>query len=165
MTPNFVPSSTHQPMVPVTLAAVGPAMLRVAGEVADGVRLHPFCTRRYLDEVVMREVRAGFVRSGRVREQFRNRSAASSRTGRRRRGRRQDDRVGARAPCSISMYLQADDDPIMCLLLSHASSLPLLDRRPQARSSYSGRLPDRGPGCLVQPEEGCRAEPYPASFS
>ncbi len=71
MTPNFVPNSTHQPMVPVTLAAVGPAMLRVAGEVTDGVRLHPFCTRRYLDEVVMRdEVRVGFVRSGRVREQF-----------------------------------------------------------------------------------------------
>jgi len=70
MSPYFVPNSTHQPMVPVTLAAVGPAMLRVAGEVADGVRLHPFCTRRYLDEVVMREVRTGFVRSGRAREQF-----------------------------------------------------------------------------------------------
>jgi probable F420-dependent oxidoreductase len=70
MTPNFVPSSTHQAMVPVTLAAVGPAMLRVAGEVADGVRLHPFCTRRYLDEVVMRELRTGFVKSGRRREQF-----------------------------------------------------------------------------------------------
>jgi probable F420-dependent oxidoreductase len=70
MTPNFAPTSTHQPMVPVTLAAVGPAMLRVAGEVADGVRLHPFCTRRYLDEVVTHELRAGFGRSGRVREQF-----------------------------------------------------------------------------------------------
>jgi len=70
MTPNFVPTSTHQPMVPVTLAAVGPAMLRVAGEVADGVRLHPFCTRRYVDEVVMRELRTGFARGGRARERF-----------------------------------------------------------------------------------------------
>jgi probable F420-dependent oxidoreductase len=70
MTPNFTPVSTHQPMVPVTLAAVGPAMLRVAGEVADGVRLHPFCTRRYLDEVVMRELRAGLGKPGRRREQF-----------------------------------------------------------------------------------------------
>jgi probable F420-dependent oxidoreductase len=70
MTPNFVPNSTQQPMVPVTLAAVGSAMLRVAGEVADGVRLHPFCTRRYLDEVVMHELRAGFVKSGRARERF-----------------------------------------------------------------------------------------------
>ena len=53
MTPNFTPRSTGQPMVPVTIAAVGPAMLRLAGEVCDGVRLHPFCTRRYVDEVVL----------------------------------------------------------------------------------------------------------------
>ncbi len=70
MTPNFTPRSTGQPMVPVTLAAVGPAMLRLAGEVCDGVRLHGFCTRRYLDEVVMRELRAGMMKGGRAREHF-----------------------------------------------------------------------------------------------
>jgi len=70
MTPNFTPRSTGQPMVPVTIAAVGPAMLRLAGEVCDGVRLHGFCTRRYLDEVVLRELRAGWARSGCRREHF-----------------------------------------------------------------------------------------------
>ena len=70
MTPNFTPTSTGQPMVPVTIAAVGPGMLRLAGEVCDGVRLHGFCTRRYIDEVVMPEVRAGMLRSGRAREHF-----------------------------------------------------------------------------------------------
>jgi probable F420-dependent oxidoreductase len=70
MTPNFTPRSTGQPMVPVTLAAVGPAMLRLAGDVCDGVRLHGFCTRRYLDEVASRELRAGMARSGRTRENF-----------------------------------------------------------------------------------------------
>jgi len=70
MTPNFTPRSGGHPMVPVTLAAVGPAMLRLAGESYDGVRLHPFCTRRYLDEVVMRELRTGMMRSGRAREHF-----------------------------------------------------------------------------------------------
>jgi probable F420-dependent oxidoreductase len=70
MTPNFVPVSTGQPMVPVTIAAVGPGMLRVAAEVGDGVRLHPFCTRRYLEEVVQPELRAGLARSGRPREAF-----------------------------------------------------------------------------------------------
>ena len=70
MTPNFTPKSTHQPMVPITIAAVGPAMLRLAGEVCDGVRLHGFCTRRYVDEVVLRELRAGMMRGGRTREQF-----------------------------------------------------------------------------------------------
>jgi probable F420-dependent oxidoreductase len=70
MTPNFTPRSTGQPMVPVTIAAVGPAMLRLAGEVCDGVRLHGFCTRRYQDEVVMPELRAGMMKSGRAREHF-----------------------------------------------------------------------------------------------
>jgi probable F420-dependent oxidoreductase len=70
MTPNFTPRSTGQPMVPVMIAAVGPGMLRVAGEVCDGVRLHGFCTRRYVDEVVMRELRTGMLRGGRERERF-----------------------------------------------------------------------------------------------
>ena len=70
MTPNFTPRSTGQPMVPVTIAAVGPGMLRLAGEVCDGVRLHGFCTRRYVDEVVMPELRTGMIRSGRAREHF-----------------------------------------------------------------------------------------------
>jgi probable F420-dependent oxidoreductase len=70
MTPNFTPRSTGQPMVPVTIAAVGPAMLRVAGELCDGVRLHPFCTRRYIDEVVMRELESGMRKGGRARERF-----------------------------------------------------------------------------------------------
>ena len=70
MTPNFTPTSTHEPPIPVTIAAVGPAMLRVAGEVCDGVRLHGFCTRRYVDEVVMRELRAGLMKGERARERF-----------------------------------------------------------------------------------------------
>lgn len=70
MTPNFTPKSTGQPMVPVTVAAVGPAMLRLAGESFDGVRLHPFCTRRYAEEVVLPELRQGMARGGRAREGF-----------------------------------------------------------------------------------------------
>ena len=53
MTPHFVPQITGLPMTPVTIAAVGPAMLRVAGSHCDGVQLHPFCTRRYMEEVVL----------------------------------------------------------------------------------------------------------------
>ncbi len=70
MPPYFVPESLGLRLPPVTLAAVGPAMLRVAGEVADGVRLHPFCTRKYVDEMVLPEVRTGMARSGRSRETF-----------------------------------------------------------------------------------------------
>ncbi len=70
MTPNFVPPSMGLPMTPVTLAAVGPKALRLAGEVADGVRLHPFCTRRYLEEVVSPRLREGLLKSGRSLEHF-----------------------------------------------------------------------------------------------
>src|ERR1700749_2981830 len=51
MTPDFSPEPTGLPLVPVAIAAVGDAMLRLAGEVCDGVRLHPLCSRRYLEEV------------------------------------------------------------------------------------------------------------------
>ena len=70
MTPNFTPASTGQPMVPVTIAAVGPHSLRLAGEVADGVRLHGFCTRRYLEEVCLPRIAEGMARTGRKRESF-----------------------------------------------------------------------------------------------
>jgi probable F420-dependent oxidoreductase len=70
MPPYFVPESHGLRLPPVTLAAVGPAMLRVAGEVADGVRLHPFCTRKYVDEVVLPELMTGMGRASRKRDAF-----------------------------------------------------------------------------------------------
>ncbi|HTK88796.1 MAG TPA: TIGR03617 family F420-dependent LLM class oxidoreductase [Verrucomicrobiae bacterium] len=70
MTPNFTPRSMGQPMVPVTIAAVGPHALRLAGEVADGVRLHGFCTRKYLDDAVLPRLQEGMGASGRKREHF-----------------------------------------------------------------------------------------------
>ncbi len=70
MPPYFVPESQGLRLPPVTLAAVGPAMLRVAGEVADGVRLHPFCTPKYLEETVMPQLQTGMNRSGQTRAAF-----------------------------------------------------------------------------------------------
>jgi len=70
MTPDFSPEPTGLPMVPVTLAAVGEAMLRVAGQVADGVRLHPLCSRRYLEEVCLPQIATGMQRGSRARENF-----------------------------------------------------------------------------------------------
>jgi probable F420-dependent oxidoreductase len=70
MTPDFSPEPNDLPLVPVTIAAVGPAMLRVAGEVADGVRLHPICSRRYLEEVCMPRMEEGMRRGGRRRAHF-----------------------------------------------------------------------------------------------
>jgi probable F420-dependent oxidoreductase len=70
MTPAFSPEPTGLPMPPVTIAAVGEAMLRVAGQVADGVRLHPLCSRKYLEEVCMMQMLEGMRRGNRSRDHF-----------------------------------------------------------------------------------------------
>jgi probable F420-dependent oxidoreductase len=70
MTPNFTPEPIAAPPPAVMIAAVGPAMLRVAGEECDGVKLHGFCTRRYIEESVMPRLAEGFAKSGRRRENF-----------------------------------------------------------------------------------------------
>ncbi len=70
MTPEFSPPPSGLPPVPVTIAAVGPHMLRLAGRVCDGVRLHGFCTRRYLEEVALPRVGEGLERAGRERQSF-----------------------------------------------------------------------------------------------
>lgn len=70
MTPNFVPETSGVPLPGVTLAAVGPIMLKVAAEIADGVRLHPFCTPKYVRETVLPQLKKGFEISGRARANF-----------------------------------------------------------------------------------------------
>ena len=70
MTPAFTPPSGGQPMPPVTIAAVGPGMLKVAGSRCDGVRLHPFCTSRFFEEFCLPRLTEGFGENGITREQF-----------------------------------------------------------------------------------------------
>ena len=70
MTPNFTPEPIAAPPPAVMIAAVGPAMLRVAAEECDGVKLHGFCTRRYIEECVMPRLAEGFAKRGRKRENF-----------------------------------------------------------------------------------------------
>jgi probable F420-dependent oxidoreductase len=70
MTPEFSPEPTGLPPVRVSIAAVGPAMLKLAARVCDGVRLHGFATRRYLEEVCLPRIEKGLAQSGRRREDF-----------------------------------------------------------------------------------------------
>ncbi|MCD2190488.1 TIGR03617 family F420-dependent LLM class oxidoreductase [Actinomycetospora soli] len=58
MAPAFTPPANPSGPPPVFLAAVGPRMLRVAAEVADGLFVHPFCTEAYLRDVIVPEVTA-----------------------------------------------------------------------------------------------------------
>jgi len=58
-----------RPELPIYIAALSPAMLRLAGEIADGVILW-LCNPRYIREVVIPEVRAGRERAGLALEGF-----------------------------------------------------------------------------------------------
>ena len=70
MTPMFTPTDTDYGAPKVFLAAVGPMMTEVAGEVADGVIIHAFTTEKYLREVTLPAVERGLAKAGRSRDDF-----------------------------------------------------------------------------------------------
>ena len=53
MTPEFTPATDGLARPKILLAAVGPLMLETAAAVSDGLIAHPFCTERYLTEVIL----------------------------------------------------------------------------------------------------------------
>ncbi|MGE3918421.1 MAG: TIGR03617 family F420-dependent LLM class oxidoreductase [Hyphomicrobiaceae bacterium] len=65
MVPLFDPGPIAHPDIPVHIAAVNPVMCRIAGEVADGIRVHPVCTPRYIREVMLPAATEGARRTGR----------------------------------------------------------------------------------------------------
>src|SRR5215471_14029820 len=70
MTPNFVPEPYDGPTPRIGMAAVGPLTLKVAAEEADSVKLHSFCTRKYLEQDTLPILMEGLAKSGRTREKF-----------------------------------------------------------------------------------------------
>jgi len=70
MTPMFTPTNTDFGAPRVFLAAVGPMMTEVAGEVADGVIVHAFTTEKYLRETTIPALERGFAKAGKTRADF-----------------------------------------------------------------------------------------------
>lgn len=70
MTPMFAPESSPYPVPKVYLAAVGEAMTEMCGEIADGLLVHAFSTRQYLDEVALPTLQRGLDRAGRKRSEM-----------------------------------------------------------------------------------------------
>ncbi|MFZ4669704.1 MAG: TIGR03617 family F420-dependent LLM class oxidoreductase [Microthrixaceae bacterium] len=65
MVPAFDPGPLEWGPPPVLLGAVGPRMTEVAGEVADGLLVHPVNTRRSLLELTLPALERGAGRAGR----------------------------------------------------------------------------------------------------
>lgn len=57
------PFSQARVEIPVYLAAMGPAMTRLAGAIADGWISHELCSPRYLTERILPELEAGIART------------------------------------------------------------------------------------------------------
>lgn len=70
MTPMFTAKQSGFGAPGVNLAAVGPLMTEVAGEVADGMIAHGFTTADYLREVTLPAIGRGLDKSGRSRDDF-----------------------------------------------------------------------------------------------
>jgi len=70
MTPFFNPGPIAHPKIPVYIAGVNQYMCRVAGEVCDGLHVHPFNSPTYLREFVQPAVNEGLAKSGRSRMDF-----------------------------------------------------------------------------------------------
>ncbi|HVK20108.1 MAG TPA: TIGR03617 family F420-dependent LLM class oxidoreductase, partial [Actinokineospora sp.] len=64
MTPFFDPGPNPHGNPKIYVAAVGPRMTEVAGEVADGLLCHSFVTERYLREVTLPALERGRAKAG-----------------------------------------------------------------------------------------------------
>jgi probable F420-dependent oxidoreductase len=65
MTPTFNPGPNPFGPPPIYLGALGPRMTRATAEVADGLLVMPFGSKRFLHEVTMPAVREGLAAAGR----------------------------------------------------------------------------------------------------
>jgi probable F420-dependent oxidoreductase len=59
MPATWSPGRIDYPDVPIYVAAVRPWSARMAGEVADGIHVHPFHSIRYVNEIVLPAVKEG----------------------------------------------------------------------------------------------------------
>jgi probable F420-dependent oxidoreductase len=66
-TPFFAPGPIEHPRIPIYIAAVNAYNLRLAGELCEGVHLHPFHSVRYLREFAVPHIEAGLAHAGRPR--------------------------------------------------------------------------------------------------
>ncbi|MFP3915799.1 MAG: TIGR03617 family F420-dependent LLM class oxidoreductase [Actinomycetota bacterium] len=71
MTPFFDPGPIGHPHPPVAIAGVGPYLSRLAGEICDGLHIHPFHTIDYLDRVLLSNLADGAREAGRSRDDCR----------------------------------------------------------------------------------------------
>ena len=66
ISPFFNPGPIEHPDVPIYISALNTYMARLAGELCDGVLLHPLGSHKYTKDVVLPAIRAGAQKAGRA---------------------------------------------------------------------------------------------------
>lgn len=69
MTPFFAPKP-HNYHIPIYVAGLNAHILRMAGELCDGLHAHPFTSAKYLREYLVPHIEEGLAKSGRPRKDF-----------------------------------------------------------------------------------------------
>ncbi|GAB4571149.1 MAG: LLM class F420-dependent oxidoreductase [Anaerolineae bacterium] len=67
MTPFFNPGPISHPEIPIYIAGVNTGLCQLAGELCDGLHVHPFHTIAYLREQIVPAVERGAAKAGRSR--------------------------------------------------------------------------------------------------
>jgi probable F420-dependent oxidoreductase len=70
MTPEFSPGPQDVPAPPISIAAVGPLMVKTSAKYCDGARLHGFATREYLEAVIRPMLAETLTANGKAWENF-----------------------------------------------------------------------------------------------
>jgi probable F420-dependent oxidoreductase len=65
MTPFFNAGPIEHPNVPIYISALNPYMAKLAGEICEGVRVHPLVTAKYTADVLKPAIEAGAAKAGR----------------------------------------------------------------------------------------------------
>jgi probable F420-dependent oxidoreductase len=70
MTPFFDPGPHDYPDIPIYISAINKNMLQLAGELCQGVHIHPLHTARYIEEFALPHLETGLKKSGRQRTEI-----------------------------------------------------------------------------------------------
>ena len=70
MTPFFNPGPHDYPDIPIYISAMNKNMLQLAGELCQGVHLHPLHTARYIKEFALPQLETGLQKRGRQRSEI-----------------------------------------------------------------------------------------------
>jgi len=81
MTPFFNPGPIDYPKIPIFIAGVNASMCRIAGELCEGLHVHPFHTLEYLNKIILPNLEKGLKKAGRDRSEIQISSSVFVATG------------------------------------------------------------------------------------